>query len=85
MIQMIKPSGRQLAAARTLVGMSQADLAAKAQISTPTLKRMEASDGPASGMANNIEAVVRALEAAGVVFQGDGETVPGGPGVRLKA
>lgn len=75
------PTGRQIAAARTLAGISQADLAASAQISVPTLRRMEASEGQASGMANNVVAVVRALEAAGVIFVAEnGE----GPGVRLK-
>jgi transcriptional regulator with XRE-family HTH domain len=80
---MDKPSGRQIAAARTLIGVTQADLAAKANISVPTLKRMEASEGPAVGMQNNVDAVVRALESAGVIFQAEGETVDGGPGVRL--
>ena len=81
---MDKPTGRQLAAARTIAGLSQSELATSAKISIPTLKRMEASDGPAVGMANNIDAVVRALEAAGVTFLADGEEKSGGPGVRLK-
>ncbi|MFG1341366.1 helix-turn-helix domain-containing protein [Xanthobacter autotrophicus] len=75
------PTGRQIAAARTLAGISQADLAAAAQISVPTLRRMEASEGPASGMANNVAAVMHALEAAGVLFI---EQNGNGPGVRLK-
>jgi len=42
---------------------------------------MEASVGPASGLRNNVAAVCRALEAAGVIFvEENGE----GPGVRLK-
>lgn len=81
---MIKPTGRQIAAGRALVGMTQAELSEAAKISTPTLKRMEASAGPAPGMANNIDAVVRALERAGVVFQNEGDMIEGGPGVRLK-
>jgi transcriptional regulator with XRE-family HTH domain len=81
MIPMDNPSGRQLAAARTLVGCTQADIAARSNISVPTLKRMEASDGPITGMQNNIDAVIRALEAAGVVFIAENG---GGPGVRLK-
>jgi transcriptional regulator with XRE-family HTH domain len=76
-----RPSGRQIAAARTLVGMTQPDLAMKANISVPTLKRMEASEGPAVGMANNVAAVRAALESAGVIFvESNGE----GPGVRLR-
>lgn len=75
------PTGRQLAAARTLIGMSQAAVAEAARISVPTLKRMEASEGPAAGMANNVEAVRRALEAAGVQFIPENG---GGAGVRLR-
>lgn len=74
-------TGRQIAAARTLVGLTQAELAARANISVPTLKRMEGSEGPAIGMVNNLAAVRSALEAAGVIFIAEnGE----GPGVRLR-
>lgn len=76
-----RPTGRQIAAGRTLIGMTQTTLATAANISVPTLKRMEAADGPVSGMVNNVEAVCRALEAAGVIFVDEnGE----GPGVRLR-
>jgi transcriptional regulator with XRE-family HTH domain len=76
-----KPTGRQIAAGRTMLGMTQPELAARANISAGTLKRMEASEGEAVGMANNVAAVVSALEAAGVEF------IPpngSGAGVRLK-
>ena len=74
-------SGRQIAAAGTLLGIGQSDLASRSAISVPTLKRMEASDGPAAGMANNVAAVRTALESAGVIFVAEnGE----GPGVRLR-
>jgi DNA-binding transcriptional regulator YiaG len=74
-------SGRQIAAARTLLAMGQADLAAAASISVPTLKRMEASEGPATGMANNVRAVVAALEAAGLEFIPENG---GGAGIRFR-
>jgi transcriptional regulator with XRE-family HTH domain len=76
-----RPTGRQIAAARTLAGMSQPDLAGKANISVPTLKRMEASEGPAVGMANNLAAIRAALESAGVEFIDENG---GGAGVRLR-
>jgi bifunctional ADP-heptose synthase (sugar kinase/adenylyltransferase) len=61
--------------------MEQAELASAANISVPTLRRMEASEGPAAGMANNVAAIRAALEAAGVIFVDEnGE----GPGVRLR-
>ncbi|WP_075289031.1 helix-turn-helix transcriptional regulator [Pararhizobium arenae] len=69
-------SGRQIAAARTLLGIGQKELADASRISVPTLKRMEGSDGVAAGLPNNVLAVRAALEAAGVEFI-DG-------GVRLK-
>jgi transcriptional regulator with XRE-family HTH domain len=72
-------TGRQIAAARALLGMNQPELAKGANISVPTLKRMEASEGAASGLANNVLAVRRALETAGVEFTNSGQ-----PGVRLK-
>lgn len=74
-------TGRQIAAARTLLGMNQAELAGKANISVPTLKRMEGSDGAASGMANNVGAVRAALEKGGVLFIDQNGN---GPGVRLR-
>ena len=81
MSESTKVTGRQIAAARTLAGISQADLAATARISVPTLRRMEASDGFANGMTNNLLAVRQALESAGVLFVAEnGE----GPGVRMK-
>lgn len=74
-------SGRQLAAARTLIGKTQAEIATAAHISVPTLKRMEASEGSISGMTNNVAAVVQALLDLGIIF------IPSngnGPGVRLR-
>jgi len=61
--------------------MGQAELAAAASVSVPTLRRMEASNGPAAGLANNVSAVKHALEAAGVEFIAENG---GGPGVRLR-
>jgi hypothetical protein len=81
MIHMVKLSGRQLASARTLVGLGQAEVAARANVSIPTLKRMEASEGAVTGMQNNVDSVVRALEAAGVEFIPENG---GGAGVRLR-
>lgn len=74
-------TGRQIAAARALAGVSQAELADTANISVPTLRRMEASEGLAAGLANNVAAVRRALETAGVIFIAENGQ---GPGVRLR-
>ena len=82
----MKITGRQIAAARALVGIGQAELAQNANISIPTLKRMEASDGEATGLPNNVRAILSALEIAGVEFIDDSAASgTGGAGVRLKA
>ena len=72
-------SGRQIAAARALIGLSKGELTRKAKISTPTLIRMEARFGEAVGLINNVAAVRAVLESAGIEFiNGDA------PGVKLR-
>ncbi|MBY2906074.1 helix-turn-helix domain-containing protein [Rhizobium leguminosarum] len=71
-------TGRQIAAARALLGIGQVELASSANISAPTLRRIEADEG---GMKNNIAAVCSALIDAGVIFI---ESNGNGPGVRLR-
>lgn len=61
-------SGKQIAAARVLLGLGQVELADLAKISAPTLRRMEAATGELPGMRNNIAAVISALESAGIEF-----------------
>ena len=69
----------QMRAARSLLDWTQADLAEKAGISAPTIKRMEKIGLGRSSM-DNVQAVQRALEEAGVVFIPENG---GGAGVRL--
>jgi transcriptional regulator with XRE-family HTH domain len=70
----------QLRAARGLLGWSQSKLAARAGLSLPTVKRVEADLGPrVSEEARN--KLRRALESGGVEFIDENG---GGPGVRLK-
>lgn len=72
----------QRRAARALLDWSQARLGAKAQISEGTVRDFEKGKRiPAIDM---IFAMRSALEVAGVAFLSDGETIQGGPGVRLK-
>lgn len=75
------PTGRQLAAARALVGASQAEISSSARISVQTLKRMEASSDKVSAHAQTLSSVIDALEAAGVEFIPENGS---GPGVRLR-
>jgi transcriptional regulator with XRE-family HTH domain len=72
-------SGAQMRAARALVGMTQDELAKAAGLSAQTIKRME-SLGTGKSSADNVGAVQKALEAAGVQFIPENG---GGAGVRL--
>lgn len=73
-------SPAQIRAGRHLAGLSQADVAAATGLSSPTIKRAE-SDREVSVSADAIEAICRAIEAAGVEFIPENG---GGAGVRLR-
>jgi predicted transcriptional regulator len=70
----------QLRGARAMLGLSQADVAERAKISVPTIKRMEAGDGPLRGTYETVTAVIGVLEAAGIEFTNGDEL-----GVKIKA
>jgi transcriptional regulator with XRE-family HTH domain len=74
-------TGHQLAAARVLLGMTQRDVATRANVTLGTLRRIEGSADRAWGMPDNVDAVRAALEAAGVQFIPENG---GGAGVRLR-
>jgi transcriptional regulator with XRE-family HTH domain len=68
----------QLRAARVMLGLSQAEVAARVSLSVPTIKRAEADTG--IRVSEDVRAAIRAvLEASGIEFT-DGEA----PGVRLR-
>ncbi len=64
--------------ARAGLGLSVRDLAAKAQVSTNTVSRLESGEDLKP---RTVEAIQRALEVAGVEFIAENG---GGPGVRLR-
>ena len=75
--QVINP--HQIRAARALLGLKQAELAAMAGISVQAVKLLEA--GKTDPRVSTLAAIERALTEAGVTFiDADGE---GGVGVRL--
>ena len=63
-----------------MAGLGQEDVARLANVSLPTLRRIEAGDGAPSELANDMAMVRSALEAAGVEFTNGSQ-----PGVRMKA
>lgn len=76
-----KVSIRQIKAARALLAWSQEQLAAAAGVSIPTIKRLEAQDGPLGGRNQTGVKICAALQAAGLEFIDENG---GGPGVRLR-
>jgi transcriptional regulator with XRE-family HTH domain len=75
----------QLRAARALLGIDQIELAERAQLSLPTIQRMETSGGMIRGNVDSLMKVIRALEDLGVEIIGEGSTSNvGGRGVRLR-
>ncbi len=72
----------QLRAARGLLGWSQTELAKRAGLSLPTVKRVEREDGDGPNVSEEARTKLRiALEKAGVEFIAENG---GGPGVRLR-
>ncbi|HVJ42925.1 MAG TPA: helix-turn-helix transcriptional regulator [Dongiaceae bacterium] len=75
----------QLRAARALLGVDQRELAELADLSVPTIQRMEASEGVVRGTVDSLMKLVSALEASGIELIGEGApSQAGGRGVRLK-
>lgn len=77
------PTGKivveQIRAARALLGWSQTELADRAEMSLPTIKRVEGDSGPRVSEAARLR-LRRTLESGGVEFIDENG---GGPGVRL--
>ena len=79
-------TGVQLKAARALLGIDQRTLAEAADLSLPTIQRMEGSDGDIRGNIDSLVKLIAALETAGIELIGEGVVSEGGGrGVRLKS
>jgi transcriptional regulator with XRE-family HTH domain len=72
-------TGRQLKAARALLGWEQTDLAKKAGVAVSTIRRMESFPDEIGARTGTLSLVKKALERAGIDFLNDGQ-----PGVRLR-
>ncbi len=62
-----KVTSKQIRAARAYLGWSQGELANKASLSVPTIKRMELSDLEKTNF-KNVQKVLKAISAAGIKF-----------------
>jgi DNA-binding transcriptional regulator YiaG len=74
------PSGPQIRAARALIGISAAELAARAGVTWKTVQRFESVEGVPASRAGTLERIKAAVEAEGIEFIGDPII---SPGVRL--
>ncbi len=78
-------TANQLKAARALLNIDQRQTANLADLSVPTIQRMEASDGVIRGNVDSLMKLVSALENAGVeLINPGGQSLAGGRGVRLR-
>jgi predicted transcriptional regulator len=71
----------QIRAARALLRWEQKDLAEASGVSLPSIKRLETQPGPLAAQQRTIDAIVDALESAGVQFIPENG---GGAGARMK-
>ena len=78
-------TANQLRAARALLNIDQRQMAELADLSVPTIQRMEASDGVVRGNVNSLMKLVAALDDAGIELINPGvASTSGGRGVRLR-
>jgi transcriptional regulator with XRE-family HTH domain len=78
-------TANQLRAARALLNIDQRQTADLADLSVPTIQRMEASDGVIRANVDSLMKLVSALENAGIELINPGApSSSGGRGVRLR-
>jgi transcriptional regulator with XRE-family HTH domain len=78
-------TANQLRAARALLNIDQRQMAELADLSVPTIQRMEASDGVVRGNVDSLMKLVAALDHAGIELINPGAaSAAGGRGVRLR-
>ena len=70
-------SAQQIRAARSLLGISAAELADRAGVNWKTVQRFESAETIPKSRSGTLERVVATLQAAGICFIGDPLTSPG--------
>ena len=78
-------TANQLRAARALLNIDQRQTADLAELSVPTIQRMEASDGVVRGNVESLMKLIAALDRLGIELIDQGAASEGGGrGIRLK-
>src|SRR5437667_9372338 len=78
-------TANQLRAARALLSIDQRQMAELADLSVPTIQRMEASNGVIRANVDSLMKLVSALESAGIeLINAGAASATGGRGVRLR-
>jgi transcriptional regulator with XRE-family HTH domain len=72
-------TGRQLRAARALLGWEQIELAKRSRVAIGTIRRMESFEGEIGSRTSTLSQVQAAIEKAGIEFLNHDR-----PGVRLR-
>lgn len=78
----VRISGRVIAAARALAGVSQADFAAACSLAVEAVRKLEAGGSAWVRSEDDVEAVTRGLAQLGVIIVEESDGM--GAGVRLK-
>ncbi|WP_110789866.1 helix-turn-helix domain-containing protein [Rhizobium wuzhouense] len=79
-------TGKQIAAARALLGMGQGELAAQAGVPVSTVETLESVSGELEDGRSEVDALRAVLEERGITFIDERVTsAAGGVGVRLSA
>jgi transcriptional regulator with XRE-family HTH domain len=73
-------TGQQIRMARQALRWTADELAKRAEITSKTIQRIEAENGPPKSSVTTLEKIRKAFEAAGIEFIG---TPDDGPGIRL--
>jgi transcriptional regulator with XRE-family HTH domain len=77
-------TGRQVRAARVLLGWSVDELTRRSGVGYATVHRIEHTDGVPAVRAASMVAIQRVLEQEGIIFLSPGQHAAGGEGVRLR-
>ena len=77
-------TGAQIRGARGMLNWDVKTLAERSGVSEATVRRGEMADDVPTMRADNLNAIQRVMEAAGILFLDEADVRTGGPGVRIR-